>query len=82
MPTRYDLATIGAGSAGLAAARFAARLGKRAALIAANRIGGDCSWLHCVPSKALLQAARIAHIVRTAGRYGLPPASRPWISRR
>lgn len=53
----YDLAIIGAGSAGLTAARFAARLGKRVALIEANRVGGDCTWTGCVPSKALLQAA-------------------------
>ncbi len=71
MPARYDLAIIGAGSAGLTAARFAARLGKRVALIEANRVGGDCTWTGCVPSKALLQAAKVAHGVRTAGDYGI-----------
>ena len=40
METQYDLAVIGAGSAGLTAARFAARLGQRVALIEANRVGG------------------------------------------
>ncbi|MXZ91296.1 MAG: NAD(P)-binding protein [Chloroflexi bacterium] len=68
---RYDLAIIGAGSAGLTAARFAARLGKRIALIEANRVGGDCTWTGCVPSKALLHAARVAHAIRNAGRYGI-----------
>ena len=67
----YDLAIIGAGSAGLTAARFAARLGKRIALVEANRVGGDCTWTGCVPSKALLHAARVAHTVRNADRHGV-----------
>ena len=65
MPFDYDLAIIGAGSAGLTAARFAARLGKRVALVEANRVGGDCTWTGCVPSKALLHAARVATIPST-----------------
>ena len=71
----YDLAIIGAGSAGLTAARFAARLGKRIALIEVNRVGGDCTWTGCVPSKALLHAARVAHTVRNAGRCGIAAGS-------
>ncbi len=67
----YDIAIIGAGSAGLTAARFAARLGKRVALIEANRVGGDCTWTGCVPSKALLHAAKVAHTVRNSSRYGI-----------
>ena len=74
METQYDLAVIGAGSAGLTAARFAARLGQRVALIEANRVGGDCTWTGCVPSKALLHAAKVAHTVRTASRYGIVAA--------
>jgi pyruvate/2-oxoglutarate dehydrogenase complex dihydrolipoamide dehydrogenase (E3) component len=71
MPTDYDLAIIGAGSAGLTAARFAARLGRRVALIEANRVGGDCTWTGCVPSKALLHAGKVAHTVRQSGEYGI-----------
>ena len=71
MPLHYDLAIIGAGSAGLTAARFAARLGRRVALIEANRIGGDCTWTGCVPSKALLHAARVADTIRAGGNYGI-----------
>ena len=71
MPEHFDIAVIGAGSAGLTAARFAARLGKRVALIEANRVGGDCTWTGCVPSKALLHAAKAAHTVRNANRYGI-----------
>ena len=71
MSTHYDLAIIGAGSAGLTAARFAARLGRRVALIEASRIGGDCTWTGCVPSKALLHTARVAHTIRTSKCYGI-----------
>ena len=71
MTAQFDIAVIGAGSAGLTAARFAARLGKRVALIEGNRVGGDCTWTGCVPSKALLHAAKAAHTVRTADRYGI-----------
>ncbi len=71
MPAQYDIVVIGAGSAGLTAARFASRLGKRVALIEANRVGGDCTWTGCVPSKALLHAAKVAHTVRNANRYGI-----------
>jgi pyruvate/2-oxoglutarate dehydrogenase complex dihydrolipoamide dehydrogenase (E3) component len=67
----YDLVVIGAGSGGLVAARFAAKLGARVALVEKNRIGGDCTWTGCVPSKALLKAAKIAHSVRTASHYGV-----------
>ena len=75
---RYDLAIIGAGSAGLTAARFAARLGRRVALIEANRVGGDCTWTGCVPSKTLLHAARVAHAVRNGDKYGVQ-AAEPWV---
>ena len=66
-----DLAIIGAGSAGLTAARFAARLGKRVALIEAHRVGGDCTWTGCVPSKALLHAAKAAHTIRNSSSLGV-----------
>ena len=73
-----DLVVIGAGSGGLTAAGFAARLGAKVALVEKHRIGGDCTWTGCVPSKALLKAAKVAHEVRTAARYGItaqPPAT-------
>jgi pyruvate/2-oxoglutarate dehydrogenase complex dihydrolipoamide dehydrogenase (E3) component len=67
----YDLAVIGAGSGGLTAASFAARAGAKVALIEKARVGGDCTWTGCVPSKALLKAAKVAHQARTAGHYGI-----------
>jgi pyruvate/2-oxoglutarate dehydrogenase complex dihydrolipoamide dehydrogenase (E3) component len=75
MTSRYDLLIIGAGSGGLVAARFAAQLGAKVGLIERNRIGGDCTWTGCVPSKALLKVAKIAHEIRTAPRYGISPTS-------
>jgi pyruvate/2-oxoglutarate dehydrogenase complex dihydrolipoamide dehydrogenase (E3) component len=78
MTPEYDLAILGAGSGGLTAAGFAAQLGARVALVEAHRIGGDCTWTGCVPSKALLKAAKVAHQVREASRFGIaaaPPAT-------
>ncbi len=67
----FDLVIVGAGSGGLTAAGFAAQLGARVALVEKNKVGGDCTWTGCVPSKALLKAAKVAHEVRTASRFGI-----------
>ena len=67
----FDLVIIGAGSAGLVAADFAGRLGIKVAIVERDRIGGDCTWTGCIPSKALLKAAKVAHAIRTAGHYGI-----------
>lgn len=67
----YDLAIIGAGSAGLTAARVGRFFGKRIALIDKDRLGGDCLNYGCVPSKALIKASRVAHEAATAQRWGL-----------
>jgi pyruvate/2-oxoglutarate dehydrogenase complex dihydrolipoamide dehydrogenase (E3) component len=69
--SEFDFAIIGAGSAGLIAADFAVRLGARVALLERDRIGGDCTWTGCVPSKALLKVAKIAHDARTSSLYGI-----------
>ena len=71
MAETYDLIVIGAGSAGLTAAGFAAKLGVNVALVEKGRVGGDCTWTGCVPSKALLRAAQVAHTARTAAQYGV-----------
>ncbi|MDQ2987276.1 MAG: FAD-dependent oxidoreductase [Armatimonadota bacterium] len=67
----YDIIIIGAGAAGLIGARFAAQIGARVALVERARIGGDCTWTGCVPSKALIRAARSAHEARTGSRFGV-----------
>src|SRR5258708_20835279 len=68
---QYDLVIIGAGAVGLIAAGFAVQLGAKVALVEKDRIGGDCTWTGCVPSKALLRVAKVAHEVRTASQYGI-----------
>ncbi len=85
-PLSYDLVVIGGGSAGLTAARFAARLGRRVAIVEASRLGGDCTWTGCVPSKALIRAANVAQEVRFARYFGIdsgqPSVSWPAIKAR
>ncbi len=67
----FDLAVIGAGSAGLSLTAVAAQLGVKVALIERGRMGGDCLNTGCVPSKALLAASHAAQAIRGAGRLGL-----------
>ncbi|MDN3497236.1 FAD-dependent oxidoreductase [Planococcus sp. APC 4015] len=67
----WDLVVIGAGSAGLVAARTAATLGARTLLIEAHRWGGECLHTGCVPSKALIAAGHAAHAARRADRLGV-----------
>ena len=62
---------IGGGSAGLVLAVAGAKLGKKTALVEKHRIGGDCLWTGCVPSKALLKAAKVANYTRNAEKYGI-----------
>ena len=69
---KYDLTIIGGGSAGLVLAVAGAKLGKKTALIEKHRLGGDCLWTGCVPSKALLKAAKVAHYMRNSDKYGIP----------
>lgn len=71
MSNRFDIAIVGAGAAGLIGAGFAARIGARVALLENDRIGGDCTWTGCVPSKALLRAGHIAHDARRAAAFGI-----------
>jgi hypothetical protein len=67
----YDFVVIGAGSAGLSSAGFAAELGAHVALVEKHRIGGGCTWTGCVPSKTLIKASRVTHHVRSADQYGV-----------
>ncbi len=67
----HDLVIIGGGAAGLVTSAGAAGLGARVALIEQNRLGGECLWNGCVPSKALIACARAAHDARTADRFGV-----------
>jgi pyruvate/2-oxoglutarate dehydrogenase complex dihydrolipoamide dehydrogenase (E3) component len=70
---RYHLVVIGAGTAGLVTAALAAGLGARVALVERHLMGGDCLNVGCVPSKAILRAARAWHEAREAHRlFGGP----------
>jgi pyruvate/2-oxoglutarate dehydrogenase complex dihydrolipoamide dehydrogenase (E3) component len=70
---RYHLVVIGAGTAGLVSAAGAAGLGARVALIERHLMGGDCLNVGCVPSKAVIRAARAWHDTRDAAeRFGGP----------
>jgi pyruvate/2-oxoglutarate dehydrogenase complex dihydrolipoamide dehydrogenase (E3) component len=68
---RYHLVVVGAGTAGLVSAAGAAGLGARVALVERHLLGGDCLNVGCVPSKALLRAARAAAEARRAGDFGV-----------
>jgi dihydrolipoamide dehydrogenase len=72
-PARFDrnLVVIGAGSAGLVAAYIAAAVKAKVTLIERHRMGGDCLYTGCVPSKALLRSAKLATQMRRAGEWGL-----------
>ena len=72
---RYNLVVIGAGTAGLVTAAGAAGLGAKVALIERDLMGGDCLNVGCVPSKALIAAARAAASVKGAGEFGVRDAS-------
>jgi pyruvate/2-oxoglutarate dehydrogenase complex dihydrolipoamide dehydrogenase (E3) component len=66
-----DLCVVGAGAAGLTVAAVAAQLGVRTVLIERGEMGGECLNTGCVPSKALLAAAKAAQAVRTSHRFGI-----------
>ena len=68
---RYNLVVIGAGTAGLVTAAGAAGLGARVALVERDLMGGDCLNVGCVPSKALIRAARAWADVRRAADFGV-----------
>ena len=67
----YNLVVLGAGTAGLVTAAGAAGLGAKVALVEREWMGGDCLNVGCVPSKALIRAARALADVRDAGAFGV-----------
>jgi pyruvate/2-oxoglutarate dehydrogenase complex dihydrolipoamide dehydrogenase (E3) component/uncharacterized membrane protein YdjX (TVP38/TMEM64 family) len=75
-PARFErnLVVIGAGAAGLVTAYIAAAVKAKVTLVEAHKMGGDCLNTGCVPSKALIRSAKLAHQIRHAGHYGLDTA--------
>lgn len=72
-PKQFDrnLVVIGAGAAGLVTSYIGAAVKAKVTLIEANKMGGDCLNYGCVPSKAIIKSARIAHQIRHGEHYGL-----------
>lgn len=75
-PKQYDrnLVVIGAGAAGLVTSYIAAAVRAKVTLVEAHQMGGDCLNTGCVPSKALIRAAKLAHEVTRANEFGLTAA--------
>lgn len=67
----FDVVVIGGGAAGLTSSGIAANLGAKAMMIERHKLGGDCTWTGCIPSKVILKAGKVAQQIRKAGKYGL-----------
>ncbi|MBC7993702.1 MAG: FAD-dependent oxidoreductase [Rhizobacter sp.] len=75
-PKRFDrnIVVIGAGSGGLVTSYIAAVVKARVTLVEGHKMGGDCLNFGCVPSKALIRSAKLAHQIRKAGALGVSDA--------
>lgn len=76
-PVRFDrnMIVIGGGAGGLVTAYIAAAVKAKVTLVEHHKMGGDCLNYGCVPSKALIKSARVAHTMRHAEAYGLSAAT-------
>ncbi|MGH9766141.1 MAG: FAD-dependent oxidoreductase, partial [Blastocatellia bacterium] len=77
---KYNLIAIGAGAAGLVSAGGAGALGAKAAIIERALMGGDCLNVGCVPSKAVIRAARAVYDLRMAKEFGIHLTSEPQVA--
>lgn len=69
----FDIGILGGGAAGLTVASGASQFGAKTLLIEKEKeLGGDCLHYGCVPSKTLIKTARVYHMMKNAGKYGLP----------
>src|SRR5258708_4711559 len=71
----YDLTIVGGGSGGLTAARIASSLEARVLLIDKERVGGDCLYTGCVPSKSLIHVAQVVQQARESFHLGVTSAN-------
>ncbi|VEG91650.1 mercuric reductase [Legionella spiritensis] len=71
MVTQYDAIIFGGGKGGKTLAMDLAKSGQHVAMIEDHQIGGTCINVACIPTKTLVQSAKIAHYCRTAQAYGL-----------
>jgi len=74
-PITTDLCIIGAGSGGLSIAAGAVQMGARVVLVEGAEMGGDCLNAGCIPSKALIAAAKHAHAMTTGAAFGITPVT-------
>lgn len=80
MNRHFDLLVIGGGSGGVAVSNRAASYGAKCALIEADRLGGTCVNVGCVPKKVMWNGASLAHAIEDASDYGfsIPSHSFDW----
>jgi pyruvate/2-oxoglutarate dehydrogenase complex dihydrolipoamide dehydrogenase (E3) component len=70
----FDIGILGGGSGGLTVAAGTAQLGAKTLLVEKEKeLGGDCLHFGCVPSKTLIRTAHVYHLMKNAGKFGLPP---------
>lgn len=84
--TEFDICVIGGGAGGLVVAAGGSGIGAKVALVEKHKLGGDCLYYGCVPSKTLLHSAKVAHTMRDAQRFGItsvtPQVSIPAVMQR
>ncbi len=78
----HDILIIGGGAAGLTVASGCAQLGLKTALFEPKKLGGDCLYHGCVPSKTLLKTATVYQQLRELPKYGLPQTTAPKVEMR
>ncbi|MCJ2048722.1 FAD-dependent oxidoreductase [Methylobacterium sp. J-070] len=76
---RYDILILGGGKAGKTLAMDQAKAGKRVAVVEAGMIGGSCINIACIPTKALVRSAQVAHLTRRAVEFGVVQPDEPAI---
>ena len=68
----YDMLVLGGGAGGLTAAKTARGFGKHVAIVEiTDRLGGECTWTGCVPSKTLIKTAEVAYHAKHMNMFGL-----------
>jgi len=68
---KYDVVVIGGGAAGLTVATGSVKFGLKVALIEKEKLGGDCLYYGCVPSKTLIHSAKVASLIKRSEEFGL-----------
>ncbi len=75
MTKQYDVVVLGGGTGGYVAAIRAAQLGKSVAIVERDKLGGTCLHRGCIPTKALLRSAELAHAMRESESFGITAGS-------